>query len=196
MNTQHRRFLGAVVLLGLTRGLLPPCLHALQMGTTPFGPVSPALAASIIRPGIPESDGELTAAVQARVSRGDMLTGIQRFAEAQREYLRAAEIARQQGHLPSFTLWHLAGAYYYQGDPRRAADVMQQLSSEAAQWGDLSVQALALFNSAWLNGQGGRGQLAATQLAALTKLLRSPYMPTDLRDHLTAKLAFPGTAEH
>ena len=181
-------------ILGLTIGLLPPCLHA-QMGT-PFGAGAPVIATSVIRPGIPESDGELTAAVQARVSRGDKLTGVQRFAEAQREYRRAAEIARQQGHLPSFTLWHLAGAYYYQGDPRRAADVMQQLASEAAEWGDLSVEALALFNAAWLNGQGGRGQVAATQLVALTKLMRSPYMPSDVRDHLTGKLTFPGTTEH
>jgi hypothetical protein len=97
--------------------------------------------------------------------------------------------------LPSFTLWHLAGSYYYQGDPRGAADVMKQLADEAATSGDLAVEALALFNSAWLNGQGGRGEVAATQLADLRKLLRSPYMPIVLREHLTAKLEFPGTVE-
>jgi Flp pilus assembly protein TadD len=124
-----------------------------------------------------------------------MLTGLQRFPEAQREYRQAALIARQQGHLPSFTLWHLAGSYYYQGDPRRAADVMKQLADEAATSGDLAVEALALFNSAWLNGQGGRGEVAATQIADLRKLLGSPYMPIALKEHLTAKLDFPGTVE-
>lgn len=194
MRTPHCCFLGAVASLGLTTGLLPPRLHGLQSGA-PIEVPSPVIATSVIRPGIPASDGELTAVVQPLISRGDMLTGMQRFTEAQREYRQAAAIARQQGHLPSFTLWHLAGCYYYQGDSRRAADVMKQLADEAATSGDLAVEALALFNSAWLNGQGGRGEVAAAQLADLTRLLRSPYMPIALREHLTAKLDFPGTVE-
>lgn len=195
MKTQHPRFLNAVVFLGLTTAVLPRSVLALQSGS-PIGSADPpTIARSVIRPGIPASDGELTVAVQGRVSRGDALTGMQRFAEAQREYRQAAEIARREGHLPSFTLWHLAGAYYYQGDRVRAADVMAQLAGEAADCGELAVQAIALFNAAWLNGQGGRGQTAANQLAVLTRLLRSPYMPVAVRDHLTEKLAFPGTVE-
>lgn len=193
MRTPHFCMLGAVAFLGLAT-VLPPPLHGLQSGA-PIGPPSPVVATSVIRPGIPASDGELTAVVQPLVSHGDMLTGLQRFPEAQREYRQAAVIARQQGHLPSFTLWHLAGSYYYQGDPRRAADVMKQLADEAATSGDLAVEALALFNSAWLNGQGGRGEVAATQIADLRKLLGSPYMPIALKEHLTAKLDFPGTVE-
>ena len=130
-------------------------------------------------------------AVQPRVTRGDALTGMRRFTAAVHEYRIAADIVRRQGHLPSFTLWHLASAYYYQGDPQRAAVVLEQLSAEAAQCGDLAVQAPALFNAAWLNGEGGRGQVAATEIADLSKLLRSPYMPVAVRDHLTARLNPP-----
>lgn len=184
MNPQLPRFVSAVAFLGITTGLLPPRLDAQHSAAS-------VMRASVIRPGIPASDSELTAAVQARVARGDVLTGMRRFAAAQREYRGAAELARRQGHLPSFTLWHLASAYYYQGDHQRAAAVLEQLAAEAARCGDLAVEALALYNAAWLNGEGGRGRTAATQVADLTLLLRSPYMPAAVRDHLNGRLAPP-----
>jgi hypothetical protein len=185
MKTRILRFPIAAACLGLTTGLLPPLLSAQQSAT------SVSVRSGLIRPGIPASDGELTPAVQARVVRGDALTGMRRFVAAQREYRQAVEIAHRQGHLPSFTLWHLASTYYYQGDPQRAAAVLEQLAAEAAQCGDLAVQALALFNAAWLNGEGGRGRTAATQVADLNRLLRSPYMPSAIRDHLTERLNPP-----
>lgn len=185
MNTRLPRFLSAAAFLGITTGLLPPRLHAQQSAV-------PVTRETAIRPGIPASDGELSTVVQALVTRGDELTGMRRFIAAQRQYRSAAEIARRQGHLPSFTLWHLASAYYYQGDNQRAATVLEQLAAEAARCGDLAVEALALYNAAWLNGEGGRGRTAATQVADLTILLRSPYMPVAVRDHLSARLGQPG----
>lgn len=113
--------------------------------------------------------------MQTRVSRGDLLVGMRRHAAAQSEFRQAAEIVRRQGRLPSFTLWHLACAYYYQGDPRGAAAVMEQLAAEAAR-----------------NGEGGRGRSAATQVADLAVLLRSPYMPAPVREHLNARMNPPG----
>lgn len=186
MKTRILRFPIAAACLGLTTGLLPAHLSAVQSAT------SVSARSVLIRPGIPASDSELTPGVQARVVRGDALTGMRRFEAAQREYRGAAEMARRQGHLPSFSLWHLASAYYYQGDPRRAAAVLEQLAVEAGQCGDLAVQALALFNAAWLNGEGGRGRTAATQVADLNRLLRSPYMPDAVREHLMARLAPSG----
>jgi hypothetical protein len=185
MNTRILHFPIAVACLGFATAPLLAQTSALPSAT----PVSGRSA--LIRPGIPASDSELTAAVRPVVVRGDALTGMRRFTAAEREYRNAAEIVRREGHLPSFTLWHLASAYYYEGNPQRAAVVLEQLAAEAAQCGDLAVQALALFNAAWLNGEGGRGRTAATEIADLSKLLRSPYMPVAVRDHLTARLNPP-----
>ncbi|HMA43744.1 MAG TPA: hypothetical protein VKO86_07000 [Gemmatimonadales bacterium] len=185
MNTTILHLPIAVACLGFATAPLLAQTSALPSAT----PVSGRSA--LIRPGIPASDSELTAAVRPVVARGDALTGMRRFTAAEREYRSAAEIVRREGHLPSFTLWHLASAYYYEGNPQGAAVVLEQLAAEAARCGDLAVQALALFNAAWLNGEGGRGRTAATQIADLSKLLRSPYMPVAVRDHLTARLNPP-----
>ena len=69
--------------------------------------------------------------------------------------------------------------------------MLEELAAEAARSGDRVTEALALFNAAWLNGEGGRGRVAATQVADLAKLLRSPYMPAVVRDHLDARLVMP-----
>lgn len=184
MKTRILHFPIAAACVGLTAGLLAP-----QLSAQSAIPVSERSA--VIRPGIPASDGELSTLVQARVAHGDELTGMRRFTAAQHEYRVAAQLARQQGHLPSFTLWHLASAYYYAGDRQHAAAVLEQLAGEAARFGDVAVEALALFNAAWLNGEDGRGRTAATQVSELTLLLRSPYMPLSVRDHLTARLNPP-----
>lgn len=144
-----------------------------------------------IRSGVPASDSELTPEVHAIVSHGDALTGARSFAAAEREYRRAVLIVRRQGHLPSFTLWHLACALYYEGNPQGAAAVLDQLTTEAQHSGDLAVEALAMFNSAWLNGQSGNGRVAAAKLETVRKLLRSPYMPVSIRDQLSARLGEP-----
>lgn len=185
MDSRLLHFPIAVACLGLTTARLPAQISAMQPATSVSG------RSTLIRPGIPASDSELTTAVQVRVVRGDALTGMRRFTAAEREYRNAAEIAHREGHLPSFTLWHLASAYYYEGNPQRAAVVLEQLAAEAAQCGDLAVQALALFNAAWLNGEGGRGRVAASEIADLSRLLRSPYMPAPVRDHLSARLNPP-----
>jgi hypothetical protein len=182
MNTQILRFSVSAVCLGLGAALLPAPVSAMQSAL----PVSARSA--IIRPGIPASDSEITPAVRVRLARGDELTGSQRFAAAENEYRFAADIGRREGHLPSYTLWHLASAYYYQGDPQRAAGVLEQLAVEASQSGDLVVQALALFNAAWLNGEAGHGRVAATELTDLSRLLRSPYMPNVVREVLMERM--------
>lgn len=162
--------------------VLPPSLPALQ---TP----EPTME---IRPGIPASDGELSKAVWDHVTLGNELTGKRRYAEAEREFRSAATIARREGHLPSKSLWHLACAYYYAGNNPAAVGVLDELRREAARFGDLRVEALAIFNAAWLDGQAGRYARAQSLVNELQTLLRSPYMPIATRDHLTARLNTPG----
>jgi hypothetical protein len=174
-----------IAVLALAVGL-PPHLSARQSGSA----VAP-VADFAIRSGVPASDSELTPEVRAIVSRGDALTGARRYAAAEQEYRHAAEIVRRQGHLPSFTLWHLACALYYEGNPQGAAAVLDQLTADAQHSGDLAVEVLALFNSAWLNGQGGNGRVAGTKLESVRQLLRSPYMPASIRDQLSTRIGEP-----
>lgn len=163
----------------------------LQLSARQSTPAAAPAAEFAIRSGVPASDGELTPQVRAIVTRGDALTGARHYAAAEREYRHAAEIVRQQGHLPSFTLWHLACALYYEGNPESAAAVLDQLTIAAQHSGDLAVEVLAMFNSAWLNGQNGNSRVAATQLESVRTLLHSPYMPPSIRDQLSARLAEP-----
>lgn len=170
----------ALYLLAVTALLATPNLSALQSSAAPESPA--------VRAGIPESANELSADVRLHVSKGDMLRSQLRFADAAREYSRAADIARREGHLASGTTWMLANAYYNDGNLIDAAEALDQLSTEAAQVGELPVQALAMFNSAWLYGKAGRKSATATRVARLEGLLRSPYMPVAIRDRLSSWL--------
>jgi tetratricopeptide (TPR) repeat protein len=134
----------------------------------------------IVPPGgtsIPAGAGELTPQVQAHLRRGGEFTGREKYALAVRAYRRAVEIARAQGHLPSLSSWRWANAHYYEGDLASAARVLDALAGEAAQHGDLVVQARALYNAAWVHARLGRRAEAETRLARLARLLASPYMP-------------------
>lgn len=170
----------ALTLLAVAAVLVAPNLSAMQSVAEPE-----TLA---IRAGIPESASELTPDVMRHVGRGDLLRSQLRFADAAAEYERAADIARREGHLPSGTTWMLANAFFNAGNLTSAAVALDQLATEAAHVGDLAVEALAVFNSAWLNGKAGRKTETAARIARLEGLLRSPYMPVALRDHLTSWL--------
>lgn len=174
-----------IAVLGLAAGLSP------RLSATQSGSITAPAADFAIRSGVPAADSELTPEVRAIVARGDVLTGARRYAAAEQEYRSAAAIVRRQGHLPSFTLWHLACALYYEGNPQGAAAVLDQLTAEAQHSGDLAVEVLAMFNSAWLNGHSGNGRVAATKLESVRQLLRSPYMPVSIRDQLSARLGEP-----
>src|SRR5687768_1514043 len=146
--------------------------------------VAPNLSAtqSAVPNGIQESLGELSPAVQFYVARGDESTNRLEFDAAARDYRRAAEVARSEGHLPSSTTWKLANALYYDGKLVGGAAVLDQLANEAAHVGDLEVEALALYYAAWLGGKAGRQAETAARVARLEGLLGSRYMPVAIRD--------------
>src|SRR5256885_2394875 len=105
---------------------------------------APSLSAtqSAIVSGIQVSAGELSPEVQLYVGLGDDLAGRLRYDAAAREYARAADLARHEGHLASGTMWMLATAHYYNGNLLGAAAALDQLTDEAARVGDLEVEAL------------------------------------------------------
>jgi len=149
--------------------------------------VTPSLSAtqSSAPTGIQASAGELSPEVQLSIGRGDELTGRLRYDAAVREYARAADIARREGHLASGTSWRLASAHYYNGNLVGAAAAMDQLTAEAALVGDLEVEALSIYYAAWLDGKAGRSAEVAARVARLEGLLRSQYIPVALRDRLS-----------
>jgi hypothetical protein len=168
----------ATYLLAVATFLVAPSLSATQSSAQ-----SEAVAS-----GIQASAGEFSPDVQRYVGRGDELTGQLRYGAAAREYARAADIARREGHLASGTTWKLATAHYYHGNLVGAAAALDQLTDEAALVGDLEVEAVSIYYAAWLHGKAGRGPEMAARVARLEGLLRSQYIPVALRDRLSGWL--------
>jgi hypothetical protein len=173
----------ALALFVVATVLVTSSLSAIQSGSEPENPV--------VRPGIQESDGEFTPEVQRYISRGDERITHLRFAAAAREYRRAADVARREGHLPSGTTWMVASACFNGNDLLGAAAALDQLANEAALIGDLGVEALAIYNSAWLYGKAGRGIEMTARVTRLKGLLRSRYMPIGIREQLLGRLDQP-----
>ncbi len=157
--------------------------------------IAPNLSASqsaapepTVLPGIQGSAGELSSAVQLYIDRGDELSTHLRFGAAARQYAQAADIARGEGHLPSWTSWKMANAQYNAGNLVGAAAGMDQLATDAALVGDLEVEALAIYYAAWLDGKAGRKVETAARVVRLEGLLRSRYMPVSIRARLSGLL--------
>ena len=152
--------------------------------------VAPSLSAtqSAIVSGIQASAGELSPDVQLYMGRGDELSNHLRYDAAAREYARAADVARREGHLPSGTRWKLANAHYYNGNLVGAAAALDKLADEAGLVGDLEVEALSIYYAAWLDGKAGHRPEMAARVARLEGLLRSQYLPVALRDRLSGWL--------
>ena len=147
---------------------------------------APSLSATqTLVSGIQASAGELSPEVELYIGRGDALIGAVRYDAAAREYGRAADVARREGHLPSGTTWKLVMAHYNNGNLVGAAAALDQLTADAALVGDLEVEALSIYYAAWLNGKAGRGAEMAARVARLEGLLGSQYMPVALRDRLS-----------
>jgi len=166
----------ALSLLAGATILVAPSLSATQSNAQ-F--VSPA-----VHSGIQESAGELSADVQVYLGRGDESSGRLNYGAAGRDYRRAADVARREGHLSSATSWRLATALYNDGDLIGAALALDGLANEAALVGDLEVEALSIYYSAWLNGKAGRKVETAVRVARLEGLLGSRYMPVGIRDRV------------
>ena len=108
----------ALSLVAVATLLIAPNLSALQSAAP-----DPA-----VLPGIQASAGELSPDVQLYMGRGDELSSHLRYDAAAREYARAADVARREGHLPSGTRWKLANAHYYNGNLVGAAAALDQLA--------------------------------------------------------------------
>ena len=175
----------ALTLLAIATAVVAPNSYSAQSG------VDPDPAAAAVRSSIQESDGELSSAVLLHIDKGDALSSQLRFTAAAREYQKAADIARSEGHLPSWTSWKLANAHFNDDNLMAAAGVLDRLADEASLVGDLPTEALAIYNSAWLYSKAGRRTETATRVTRLKGLLRSRYMPIAIRDDLLGRIQAP-----
>src|SRR2546428_6375615 len=137
-----------------------------------------------VLPGIQASAGELSPDVQLYMGRGDELSNHLRYDAAAREYARAADVARREGHLPSGTRWKLANAHYYNGNLVGAAAALDKLADEAGLVGDLEVEALSIYYAAWLDGKAGHRPEMGAGVAAHGGQLRPRYIAGPAADRL------------
>ena len=173
----------ALTLLAVATAVVAPSSYSAQSGAEPV--------ATVVRSSIQESEGELSSAVQLHLDKGDAFSSQLRFTAAAREYQKAANIARNEGHLPSWTSWKLANAHFNDDNLMAAAVALDRLAEEAALVGDLPTEALAIYNSAWLYSKAGRRTETATRVTRLKGLLRSRYMPIAIRDELLDRIQAP-----
>ena len=173
----------ALTLLAVATAVVVPNSYSAQSGAESV--------AAVVRSSIQESEGELSSAVRLRIEKGDALSSQLRFTAAAREYQKAADIARSEGHLPSWTSWKLANAHFNDDNLMAAAAALDRLAEEASLVGELPTEALAIYNSAWLYSKAGRRTETATRVTRLKGLLRSRYMPIVIRDDLLDRIQAP-----
>ena len=111
-----------------------------------------------------------------------------RVIEARRELEALARAQEEAGMLPGAALWQLAEAYSATGDRLRAAATLDRLARAAEMHGDPVTQARALFEATIYYQQAGFRERARERYTRMLPLLRSPYMPAELRQSLRARI--------
>lgn len=124
----------------------------------------------------------------ALMARADRLVAEGRVAAARPLYRQAADLQLQASVLPSKALRTLANAFFFAGQDARAAAVLEELARHAARYGDLAGQAEAQVDAAWLYARLGDAPNAWRHVEDVALLLRSPYMPDEVRRRLAWRL--------
>src|SRR5437899_594858 len=168
----------ATYLLAVATFLVAPSLSATQSSAQSDNTSVPT--------SIHASAGERSPEVQLYIGRGDELSRHLRYDAAARDYARAADIARREGHLASGASWKLASAHFYNGNLVGGALALDQLANEAALVGDLEVEALALYYAAWLDGKAGQKAEMAVRVARVGAGRARPAdpLPADVGQHV------------
>lgn len=129
-----------------------------------------------------------TAALSERVDVAVRAYREGRVNEARRELETLARAQEEAGVLPGVALWQLAEAHAGSGDRLRAAATLDRLARAAELHGDPVTQARALFEATIYYQQAGLRDRARDRYDRMLPLLRSPYMPTELRQSLQARI--------
>lgn len=167
----------------ITRGLLAITLSIAVMAAS--ATVAPAQ----------ESNEELEAnwavslnpEAASHMEMGDESFGSGNYAGARAHYQQAIDIIRRDDDFPNTALHRIAATYYFDGKPQTAAAQMDALAAEAATFGDLVTEVWAMADAAWIQGKQGAKIDMEDRVTKLRKLLRSPYLPYEVRSEIMSK---------
>lgn len=124
---------------------------------------------------------------QAQIEEGNELLAQQEFGEARVRYETAVELVRRDGEFPATPLHQIAVSYYYEGKPMMATRRLDELAEEAAAHGDIVTQVWALADCAWVHGKAGAKIDMEERIDRLRRVLKSPYLPYEVRSEVTSK---------
>ena len=110
------------------------------------------------------------------------------LAGAKRDFQSAVEILRARQLYAGPTLVSLAHVTFATESPVRAAKVLVEAAEEAASYGDLALQASALFEASLLFEQAGDHGQAQRLLESTRRLLNSPYLPVEVKSSIERRI--------
>jgi DNA-binding SARP family transcriptional activator/tetratricopeptide (TPR) repeat protein len=121
------------------------------------------------------ADGDLATAAAAHRDRGGAAHETARFAEAEREFARARELARAAGHVvcEMSATSNLALTLAHLGRHAEARDLFEVTLAHHRSTGAAGSEAAALINLAWLHHLDGQDTLGLTALLRALPLSRS-----------------------
>jgi hypothetical protein len=129
------------------------------------------------------------ARIRAMLDKADELLVAGRFGEAKKAYRNVIDEQHAAGRYAGEGLWHLASAYFFADDNAGAADALDELATDAARFGDPSMELRATFESAILNQNMHRPGGVAPKFARVKALLQSPAISEAQKSEVTQRIA-------
>ncbi len=137
---------------------------------------------------LPSTLSAVSDVARARLDKADQLSEQGKFSAAAREYAAVARLQQAEHVIPGEALWKLAGIHHGRKQYLRAAGVVRELAMIAERYGDPTLQAQALLESAILYQRGRQPELARASIERLEPLLHSPSIPEEVRNSLQNRI--------
>lgn len=134
-------------------------------------------------------DAPNVAKIRAMLEKAEESLVAGRGAEARKLYRAVIDEQRTAGLYAGESLWRLATAYFYSDETANVAGTLDELASEAARFGDPSMELRATFESAIVNQKLHRVGAVAPKLARVQTLMQSPAISDALKAEITSRIA-------
>lgn len=122
-----------------------------------------------------------SARVQGLLAKADEATAAGRMGEARRLYRGLIREQRDAEQYAGTALWRLASNHVFDRDAHGAAMLLDDLASEAARYGDPTMELRASFEAAVLYQQVKRPDVALRNLERVRFLLQSPVIDPETK---------------
>lgn len=147
---------------------------------------APVLAAAVTAVAGPAAN---SSEVDARIARADSLAFAGRMDRAVRLYEAVIDGQDAAGRYAKDALWHLAMAYYVDGDPVNTVRTLDQLANAAGRFGDPRTELEASYQSARFHAALHDTRSAEDRLARVRCLMQSPVIPDAVKADYETRLA-------